>query len=152
MKRLSEFKDLEGIRLISKLMLPIGRIVQNKAVADARAAAKTEGRELSMLELVGVMLESGAQDIMTMLALLNETDPADYHCNAASVMADVLTMFGDPDMQALFGLQRQTTPSSGSASESTEGRATPDASSDTAEPASSGKQKKKSGKAMSPTP
>lgn len=152
MKRLSEFKDLDGIRLISKLMLPIGRIVQNKEVASARAAAKAEGRDLSMLELAGVMLESGAQDIMSMLALLNEEDPADYHCNAATVMADVLTMFGDPDMQALFGLQRQTTPSSGSASESTEGQKTPDASSDTAEPVSSGKQKKKSGKDTSPTP
>lgn len=148
MKRLSEFEDLDAIRLVSQLMLPIGRIVQNDDVKAARQAAKDAGRDLSMAELAGIMLEYGAQDILTMLALLNETDPAEYHCNAVTVLSDVLTMFGDPDMQALFGLQRQTPASSGSASESTEAQTTPDVSSGTAKPGSAKKTMKKSGKAM----
>ena len=146
MKRLSEFRDLDAIKLVSQLMLPIGRIVQNNAVKAARKEAKDAGRDMSMAELASVMLEAGAEDLMTMLALLNETDPAEYHCNAVTVLSDVLTMFGDPDMQALFGLQRQTPASSGSASENTVAQPTPGASSGTVEPASRETAKKRSGK------
>lgn len=145
MKRLSDFQDEAGIILVSRLMLPIGRIAQNRAVLQARTAAKAEGRDMSVLELASVMLSSGARDIMEMLALLNEEDPAEYHCSAATVLADVMKMFSDPDLQALFGLQSSIPASSGSASESTEGQKTPDASSPTAGQKPGGTRKKKSG-------
>lgn len=145
MKRLCEFEDLDAVGLIAKLLLPIGRLVQNDGVKEARRAAQEEGRTMPMVELAGLMLEHGAQDIMTMLALLNETDPAEYHCNAVTVLHDVLTMFGDPDLQALFVSQSKTLASSGSASASTEAPTAPPASSDTAEPGSGGRPRKKSG-------
>lgn len=145
MKRLSEFKDESGIILVSRLMLPIGRIVQNKAVLDARTAAKTEGRTLSMLELASVMLSNGAKDVMEMLALLNETEPEEFHCNAATVLSDVMQMFSDPDLGTLFGLQSSTPASSGSASENTEATPESDASSSMSKPASEKTPKKNSG-------
>lgn len=147
MKRLSEFKDEAGIVLVSKLMLPIGRITQNRAVAEVRLRAKAEDRKASVLEMASAMLAEGAGDVMEILALLNETDPAEYHCTAASVLADVMTMFTDPDMQALFGLQRQTPASSASAPENTEARETSDASSDTAARDTAEEQRKSSGEA-----
>lgn len=144
MKRLSDFEDREAIVLVSRIIPPIGRIVQNPAITEARRQAKAEGRPLQTADLAGLMLEHGADEILTILALLNGMDPAEYHCTAASVLLDVLTMFGDPDMQALFGLQSKTTASSGSASESTEAPEASDASSDTAAQGSGKSQKKKS--------
>lgn len=148
MQRLSEFKDIDGIRLVSRLMLPIGRIVQNKQVKDMRTAAAKEGRDLTMLELASAMLEHGAGDVLEMLALLNREEPKEYHCNAATVLADVMQMFADPDLQALFGLQSKIPASSGSAPETIEAPETPPASFATSPPASSGKRKKPSGADM----
>ncbi len=144
MKRLSEFKDEAGIELVGKLMLPISRIVRNRGVFEARAAAKAEGRPLPMMELASAILSNAQAETIEILALLNEEDPSDYHFNAATVFGDVMQLFADPDFQALFGLQSKTTASSGSASESTEAPEASGAFSDTVEPESAKKQKKKS--------
>lgn len=144
MKRLSEFKDEAGIELVGKLMMPISRIVQNKGVFAARAKAKAEDRPMPMMELASAILGNAQAETIEILALLNEEDPSSYHFNAATVFGDVMQLFGDPDFQALFGLQSKTAASSGSASETTEAPEASDASSDTAEPESGKKQKKKS--------
>lgn len=110
--RLSEFKDEKALQVISDLLEPIGRIAANPENAEAK--------DLGVFEFVSTILRNSGKDVMTMLAILNEQDPADYHCTAASVMMDVFTMLDDPELMMLFGLQRQTPASSGSASESTE--------------------------------
>lgn len=110
--RLSEFKDEKGIEVVAKLMGPIGAIASNKENAKAK--------DKSVLEFASSMLHNNPKEIMSMLAILDDKDPADYHCNAATVLHDVFNMVCDPELLMLFGLQRQTPASSGSASESTE--------------------------------
>ena len=112
--RLSDFKDEKAIEVVAKLLVPIGNIAADKEMASVQKSSKHMG------EFVSLLLQKHAQDAMTMLAVLNDQDPADYHCNAATVLADTFQMISDPQLMSLFGLQRQTPASSGSASESTE--------------------------------
>lgn len=110
--KLSEFRDEKGIEVVARLLVPIANIAKNKDVAAAKGK--------SMLEFASAMLQNSKRDVMDMLAILNDTDPAEYHCSAASVLADVFNMLTDTELMQLFGLQSKTAASSGSASESTE--------------------------------
>lgn len=112
--RLSDFKDEKAIDVVAKLLVPIGNISADKELGEARKAAKHMGEFASML------LRKHRRDVLDMLAILDDKEPEEYHCTAASVLMDVLNMLNDPELMALFGLQRQTPASSGSASENTE--------------------------------
>lgn len=108
--KLSEFENEKGVEVVAKLLVPIGNIVSNRDNAKARGGTK--------LEFVSAMLANNPRDVMDMLAILDEKDPKEYHCNAATVIFDVMNMLADEELLQLFGLQRQTTTSSTSASES----------------------------------
>lgn len=110
--RLSDFKDEKAIEVVADLLEPIFNIVSNAE----NAKAKDDG----MIKFAGAMLKNSAKDVMSMLAILDDKEPSEYHCNAASVMRDVVNMLSDPELMQLFGLQRQTQTSAGSASEITE--------------------------------
>jgi len=110
--RLSDFKDEKGIEVVAKLLAPIGRI--------ASSAKNAEAKDKSVAEFVSAMLLNNPADVKELLAILDDKDPAEYHCTAATVLADALNMVSDPEFLELFGLQRQTVTSSGSASENTE--------------------------------
>jgi hypothetical protein len=112
--KLSDFKDEKAIEVVANLLVPIGKIAANKETAAAKGKSK--------LEFASAMLKNNAGDVKDMLAILNDVDPAEYHCSAASVLADLLDMLNDPELMQLFGLQSKTPASSGSASESTEGQ------------------------------
>lgn len=108
--KLSEFKDEKAVEVVAKLLVPIGNIVANKTNAAARGGTQ--------LEFASAILANNPSDVKNMLAILNDTDPKDYHCTAATVIFDVVNMLADDDLLQLFGLQRQTQTSSTSASES----------------------------------
>lgn len=110
--RLSEFKDEKGVEVIGKLLTPICKIAANAK----NAAAK----DCSRLEFASALLRNNPGEIKEMLAILDDKDPKEYHCTAATVLMDVFNMISDPELMTLFGLQRQTAASSGSASETTE--------------------------------
>lgn len=113
MKRLSDFKDEQGVIVIAKLLQPLTRILQN--------ASKLRDKE-NPLALISSMLEVCPRDTMEIFAILSETPIDDYHCNGASLLADTITLASDPEFVSLFGFQSQTQTSSGSVSETTEVR------------------------------
>lgn len=135
--RLSDFKDKKGVEVVAKLLVPIGNISADKEMTEAKKNVRHMG------EFASVALQKHSQDVMDMLAILNEQNPEEYHCTGATVLRDVLDMFSDPDMLALFGLQRQTPASSGSASENTEAPGLPTRSSATPAPNRNRRRKKK---------
>jgi len=112
--RLSDFKDEKAIEVVAALMEPIGNIAANPENQKARETGGTRAH------LIGVILRNNAKDVMQMLAILDDKDPAEYHCTAVSVFSDTLKLFSDPEIMELFGLQSKTPASSGSASENTE--------------------------------
>ena len=108
--KLSEFKDEKAIEVVAKLLVPIGNIVKNRDNANARGGTQ--------LEFASAILANNPADVKDMLAILNDVDPAEYHCTAATVIFDTMNMLADEELLQLFGLQRQTQTSSTSASES----------------------------------
>lgn len=108
--KLSEFKDEKAIEVVARLLVPIGNIVKNRDNANARGGTQ--------LEFASAILANNPSDVKNMLAILNDVDPSEYHCNAATVIFDVMNMLADEELLQLFGLQRQTQTSSTSASES----------------------------------
>lgn len=112
--KLSDFKDEKGIEVVAKLMLPITRIAKNEK--------NKASRQGTQLEFASALLQNNAGDVKEILAILNDQNPTEYHCTAASVLTDVLEMITDPALMALFGLRSKTQALSGSALESTEGQ------------------------------
>ena len=112
MKRLSEFKDSEGVKIVAKLLVPIGNIAKNKNVAK-----KADG---TVLEFASALLENNADDVLDLFAILNETDKNEYHTNAAELLVNTMTMLSDPALMALFGSLGQTSGLSVSAITNTE--------------------------------
>lgn len=106
--KLSDFKDEKAIEVVANLLTPITSIAKNKDNRDAK--------EKSVYAFAQSVLLNNAKDVMAIFAILNDEDPESYHCTAATVLADTIELFTDPDMLSLFGLQSQTSTSSGSAS------------------------------------
>lgn len=106
--RLSDFKDEKAVEVVAKLLVPIGNIAGN--VKNANANEKGE------LAFASALLQNNARDVMDMFAILDGKEPGEYHCDGATVLIDTFNMITDPPLMALFGLQRQTQASSGSAS------------------------------------
>lgn len=106
MKKLSEFKNEDGVRVIAKLLQPISRILM------AMQGEKLEGR--TALEVIPLMLEKSPKDVVEIFAILSETPVDEYECNGASIMANTLKLASDKEFMELFGLQSQTETSSGS--------------------------------------
>ncbi len=110
--KLSAFKDEKGVEVVAKLLGPLGRIVSNKENADMK--------DKSLLQFASTLMRNNPKDIIAMLAILDGKEPEEYHCSAASILADVLNMLSDEELLQLFGVRRQNPASSGSASENTE--------------------------------
>ncbi len=105
--RLSEFKDEKGIEVVAKLLVPIGKIATNAKNASAKNGSR--------LDFAAALLQNNPGEVKDMLAILDDKEPAEYHCTAATVLLDVFNMISDPELMTLFGLQSQNQASSGSA-------------------------------------
>lgn len=112
MKKLTEFEGDAGFELVADILPHIEAIAQN--------AANREARSKSFVSFVAAILKNNKDSVKAILAALNETPVDQYKVTAASIFSDTLAMLNDDAMLGLFGLQRQTPASSGSASENTE--------------------------------
>lgn len=112
MKKLSEFKNEKGVAVIADLLAPIARMAQNIQGIDNE----------SPLGFVSEMLKRNPKEIIEIFAILSETPVEEYECDGASLLANTITLASDKELMELFGLQSQTKTSSGSASETIEGR------------------------------
>lgn len=115
MKKLSEFENEDGVVVVAKLLKPIASIVLK--VKDFK---DPEG--MAPIDFVTLMLEKSPKDVMEIFAILSETPVAEYTCNAATILADTLTLAADKELMSLFGLRSQTPTSFGSVSEIAEDR------------------------------
>lgn len=106
--KLSDFKDEKAVEVVAKLLVPIMSIASNKE----NEKAKDKGG----IAFASALLQNNKKDILAIFAILNEKEPEEYHCDAAKVLLDTFTLISDPALMSLFGLQRQTVASSGSAS------------------------------------
>ena len=115
MKKLSDFKDSEGIVVASRLLGIIMTILadeRNRSVKD----------EKSPLKMFSAFMANSPDEMREIFAILSEKDAADYHCDGAEALYNMLTLANDPVIVGLFISQRRTgdATSSASVSENTE--------------------------------
>lgn len=115
--RLSELKGEKALDALGEIIEPAVKIMQDPAVVAAARAGNT-------LEIVKIMCKDHKREVITMLAVLDDQDPATYEVGLLTLPAKLLELLNDPEVQMLFTQRGRTegeTPS-GSASENTEGR------------------------------
>ena len=110
--RLSDFKDEKAFEVVADLLDPISKITANPVY--------TENKPKKALDGARMILKTNPKEIKEVFAILNDKDPKDYHCTAATLLYDIVELFSDRDLLQLFGWQMQTPASSTSASGSTE--------------------------------
>lgn len=117
MKKLSDFQDEKGIEIASDLL---GIILD--ILADKKNQAQST--EKNPIKMFSAFMKNSPAEMRRIFAILSEEDPAEYHCNGAQAMENMLVLSNDPILIGLFISQGQTgdATSSGSASENTEGQ------------------------------
>lgn len=115
MKKLSDFKDSQGIVVASRVLAVIMEIL-----SDSRNLALKD--EKNAIKMFTAFMANSPEKMREIFAILSEVDAKDYHCNGAEAMTNMLLLANDPIVVGLFTLQSQKgdADSSGSVSGSTE--------------------------------
>lgn len=115
--RLADLKGENALAVLGEIIDPAVRIMQDPAIATAARAG-------NILEIVKLMCKTHKTEVITIMAVLDGQDPATYEIGLLTLPAKLVELLNDPEIQKLFLSQGQTEGpiSSGSASETTEGR------------------------------
>lgn len=115
-RQLSQIKDEDALDLLGDLLEPIVAICQNEELAKTIRGGKS-----TKIEVAKIALKANKKEVMDILSILS--DEEEYHCNAVTVLADVMRLLNDKELSDFFTSQMQTeaNPSSVSVSENTEG-------------------------------
>ena len=115
MKKLSDFKDEQGIQIACQVFDVIADILSKKENAELKD-------EKNPLKMFSAFMRNSPAEMMKIFAILSEKEPNEYHIDGAEAMTNMLMLAGDPIVVGLFISQSQmkAVKSSGSASQSTE--------------------------------
>ena len=112
MKKLSEFEGDAAFNVIADLMMYINEIKKNPETQKLLKAKD--------VDVESALFKDNKHAITGILAALSGVPIEEYRFTAYTLIRDFTEAFKDPGVQMLFGVQRQTPASAGSASESTE--------------------------------
>lgn len=115
MKKLSDFKDDKGIVIAAQVLAIIMDIFSDQKNLEQR-------NENNPVKMFSAFMANSPAKMQEMFAVLSECDPADYHCDGAEALTNMLLLANDPVLISLFTSQSQMrdATSSGSVSENTE--------------------------------
>lgn len=111
MRKLSEIRGEDALDVLADIIEPVSKIFEDETfVAYAKA-----GKRFMLTQNV---LRHHKQEILTVLAILNDVPPEEYNPSLIEIPMLVIELFNDPDLLQLF---QSAAPSafSGSATEST---------------------------------
>jgi hypothetical protein len=116
MKKLSDFKGVDGIVIGAKVLEVIMEMLQDQR----NMSLKDEPSTIKMF--TGIM-ENSPDKMMKIFAILSEKEPAEYECDGAEAMTNMLLLANDPVIISLFTSQgrKRDAIASGSATESSAG-------------------------------
>lgn len=115
MKKLSEFEGDAAFNVIADLMMYINEIKKNPETQKLLKA-----KDVDVDDVDSAIFKNNKHAITGILAALSGVPIEEYRFTAYTLIRDFTEAFKDPGVQMLFGVQRQTPASAGSASESTE--------------------------------
>lgn len=115
MQKLREIKGEKALDVLADLLDPVCDIATDEElVSELQTGSKVKG--------VSLMLRNHKKSVLTIFAILNDTDPNTYEPNLIELPKTLLEAFNDPELVSLFILQGQSVEqtSSGSVTENTE--------------------------------
>lgn len=120
MKKLSEYKDEEAIEVIADLLDPAIEIMTDKALMEDFKANYKKGSE--RLRLISKCLKTHKKEVLAILAALERVPVEEYHCNIATLPAQILNILSDEELIKVFTsvVEKDSDSDSGSATENTE--------------------------------
>ena len=95
MKKLSDFKDAQGIEVASKVLAVIMDML-----ADKRNLALNG--ETNAIRMFTAFMANSPDKMREIFAILSEKDVREYHCNGAEAMANMLLLANDPSLWAFL--------------------------------------------------
>lgn len=115
MRSLTEIKGDDALDLFVDLLDPVTEIFSDKEVANIY-------NEKGTLEAIKVAIKNHKKAVKTIVALVNEEDPATYEPSVAVIPATLYQIVTDADLLSLFTSQGQkiSKDTSGSVTENTE--------------------------------
>lgn len=115
MKKLSDFKDGDGIAIAARVL----GVIMDMLSDDRNFAQRGEENTLRMFT---AFMGNSPDKMREIFAILSEVDPADYHCDGAEAMVNMLFLANDPVIVSLFTSRGQMRGaiSSGSVSDHTQ--------------------------------
>lgn len=100
--KLSDIKGKKALETLADLIEPLATIASDKAFQEARNAKKP------MLKIAEMVLRSHPDEIITILALLDGADPANYEVTLLTLPAKLMEAINDPEVKTLFFSLEQT--------------------------------------------
>lgn len=112
--KLSDYKGEDALEVLADLLEPAAEIFGDKEFSQLY--------KTNRMEAVKFALKQKGKAVITILAVLDNEDPATYKPGLLTIPARLLEILNDPDLVSLFTSQEQSTDktSSGPAMENTE--------------------------------
>lgn len=113
--KISEITGRDAIEVMADILDPITKIMADEAISNAF-------KHKTRIEAISLMLKSYADEVIIILARLDNADPKDYEVKLTTLPRKLIELLEDPDINDLFTSQAQNEEqdSFGSATESIE--------------------------------
>lgn len=114
MKKLSDFKGEKGIEVAADVLEVCLDILADKKNMEQK-------NEKQPIKMFSSFMKNSPENMKKIFAILSEIDPAEYDCDGAEAMTNMLLLANDPIMLGLFLSPGQSAEgeNSGSGSENT---------------------------------
>lgn len=114
MKKLSDFKGEKGIEVAADVLEVCLDILANKKNMEQK-------NKKNPIKMFSSFMKNSPESMKKIFAILSEIDPAEYDCDGAEAMTNMLLLANDPVLLGLFISPGQSAEeeSSGSGSENT---------------------------------
>lgn len=115
MKKISEYINGEALDLLADIIEPAAAIFSDKNIAELMRGEKK-------MAAVSAAIKNHKQEVIKILARLNDTPVEEYKCNIFSLPTTLLEILNDEGLLAFFtaSVRKSTKTSGGNATENTE--------------------------------
>jgi hypothetical protein len=122
MKKLSEYKDDEAMDVLAEIIEPASHLIADKDFKIAIRGDKKNNVKPDRAKAVKIALKEHRQDIVSIMASLEQVPVEEFHYNLFTLPKMVLDIFNDKELIDFFTYQSEENSemSSGSAMANTE--------------------------------
>ena len=104
-KKLADFEGHDAVRVTGKILAEITRLQDKFKAAYPDAEQLEKDMQEDKGKFFEMLMDVAPEQLINILAILNDVPREDYHFNGATFSADFLAAFSDEDFIKLFKMQ-----------------------------------------------